>query len=486
MKLQMHTHDLIIFGTKGDLAQRKLFPALYSLEKKNKLVDNTRIIGVSRSNTNTKEYIQIIYNALKKFLKEKINKKIWEKFKKRFIFCKMNINCLQDFKKLKIILKKKKHILLNYFAVSSNLFIKICKGLSNINCNSKTSKIIIEKPIGDSLKSFNFINKSIKKYFSEKQIFRIDHYLGKEALLNLITLKFFNPFFNNNFNKKTIDHIQITLSESLGIEKRWSYFDQTGQIIDMVQNHMLQIISIFAMNKPKSLKKKHICSEKIKILKSLYIKNNDIKNNISLGQYKSGKINNNIVPSYVNEENSKKNSLTETFAAIKLYINTKKWKNVPFYIRTGKRLLKKCSKIIIFLKKSSENLLKNNKKIFNNRIIINLQSPFNIKIKFFNKIPQLNSKFKLTSSEMLFNYKKITKNNFFPEEYEKLLLESMKGNQFLFVNYKEIKYSWKWIDSIIKIYKKNPLLLEYYSSGSWGPKSSEKLIKKDKRKWDNN
>ncbi|WP_075433859.1 glucose-6-phosphate dehydrogenase [Buchnera aphidicola] len=487
MIIPSHLYTLIIFGATGDLAQRKLFPALYRLEKRNKLINNIKIIGVSRANYCEKKYLEVIYNALKKFLNEEISIDIWKTLKKRFLFCQLDVNKTEDFKKLNVFFKQKNNILINYLAVSFDLLINICRGLQFIGFNKKNSKIVIEKPIGNSLNTFNLINTSIKKHFNENQIFRIDHYLGKEALMNLISLKFANPFFNNNFNYKHVDHVQVTLSENIGIEGRWDYFNKTGQIIDMVQNHVLQIISIFAMNAPKSLTKKHIIKEKIKILKSLrLVDEKNIKEHISLGQYSSKDLNGQITPHYLNKNNANKANNTETFVAIKLYIDNKIWKNVPFYIRTGKRLPKKCSKIVVFFKKKTEHLfspvdLGN----MSNRLVINLQSPPDIRIKFFNKVPTLNSNLAVKPFELSFNYKKIFKGSSFFEEYDKLLSEIIQDNQFLFVHYKEIIYAWKWIDPIIRAYKANLALLQNYESGTWGPDSSQKLIEQDKKKWDN-
>ncbi|MGI4816866.1 MAG: glucose-6-phosphate dehydrogenase [Janthinobacterium lividum] len=483
------THDLIIFGTTGDLAQRKLFPALYQLEKKKYLISSMRIIGVSRTNYTTEEYLKIIYDSLKKFLNENIQPSIWKSFKKRFIFITIDINQIQDFIKLIPYFKKKNSTIINYLAVSSDMFKKIFEGLSLIKLNKLNSKIVVEKPIGKSLSTFSIIEKSIKKYFSKKNIFRIDHYLGKKTILNLIKLKFFNPIFNKYLHKNYIDHVQITLSESIGIENRWSYFNNTGQIIDMVQNHILQIISIFAMKIPKLFNRKNICDEKIKILKSLRtINKKNIHSYVSLGQYSSGTINNHIVKAYIDEKKAQKNSSTETFVAIKLYIDTKQWKNVPFYIRTGKRLFKKSSKIVIFFK-NQHNILFKNKYIHStlNRMTINLQPIFN-KVITNNKTKglQLNSNTTYKKNELFSNDKQLFLKNYNLEEYERLLLEITQNRQFLFVQHKEVIYAWKWIDPIIQAYKNYPILLQYYNSGTWGPQSAFNLIKKDKKKWDNN
>ncbi|VFP85932.1 Glucose-6-phosphate 1-dehydrogenase [Buchnera aphidicola (Cinara pseudotaxifoliae)] len=481
-------YDLIIFGTTGDLAQRKLFPALYQLEKQKYLVSDMKIIGISRTIYTKEEYLQIIYNSLKKFLNENIKLSVWKSFKKRFTSVTMDINKIQDFIKLTPYFKKKNSTLINYLAVSSDMFEKIFKGLSSIKFNKSNSKIVVEKPIGKSLSTFLIIEKSIKKYFSKKKIFRIDHYLGKKTILNLIELKFFNPIFNSYLNKHYIDHVQITLSESIGIENRWDYFDNTGQIIDMVQNHMLQIISIFAMKTPESFNQKNICDEKIKILKSLRkINKNNIHNYVSLGQYSSNNINNHIVKAYINEKKAKKNSSTETFVAMKLYIDTKQWRNVPFYIRTGKRLFKKSSKIVVFFKKK-HNILFKNKYIHStlNRMTINLQPIFKKNPKKKIKISQFNSNKTFKKNKFYSNEKLFFLKNKILEEYERLFIEIIQDRQFLFVQQKEIIYAWKWIDPIIQAYKSHPMLLQYYNSGTWGPQSAFNLIQKDKKKWDNN
>lgn len=478
--------DLVIFGTKGDLAKRKLLPALYKLEKYQKIHPNTRIIGAGRANWNTEEYIKIAKKAIKLFLNEKFDEKIWKKLSLRLIF--FNIDVFEDFYflKLKKILDQKKNIVIYYCAVPPSAFNAIFKGLGKVNLNALPSRIIIEKPLGTCLETSKKINDQISKYFLESQIFRIDHYLGKEAILNLLSLRFANSFFFHNWNKKIIDHVQITVSESVGIENRWNYFDQMGQTRDMIQNHLLQILSIIAMDPPKSIEPEDIRYEKIKILQSLKkININKINNKIVRGQYISGIINGKKVPAYTEELGANQHSQTETFISMKVQINNDRWFRVPFYLRTGKRLAKKYSEIVIVFKKMPTNLFEeSNNNLSPNKLIIRLEPNPKIKINFISKVPGLNKKYKLASNEMEYSYFDAENNNII-DAYERLLFESMRGIQSLFVSRNEVEEAWKWIDPIINTWKKTNInTLHLYNSGTWGPKNSDIIIMQDGRSWE--
>ncbi|WP_343183365.1 glucose-6-phosphate dehydrogenase [Buchnera aphidicola] len=477
-------YDLIIFGTKGDLARRKLFPALYQLEKLLKLYKNTRIIGIGRANWTQKKYKKIIKNSIENFSNIKIKKKIWIKFSSRLYFCNIDVNNISDFFKLKKILIKSNKIRIYYFAIPQNTFKNIFKGLKKINCNTSSDRIILEKPIGNSLNTSKKINNQVGKNFNEKQIFRIDHYLGKETILNLISLKFSNSIFFTNWNNTTIDHVQITIAEKVGIEGRWGYFDKTGQMRDMIQNHLLQILSILTMSTPINLESDNIRNEKLKILKSLrMINDKNINKKTVRGQYTSGLIDKKEIPAYINEIDAVKNSNTETFVSIKANIDNSQWYGVPFYLRTGKRLPIKHSEIVIYFKNNNNNLFYKTKKLPLNKIVIRLQPNEGLDIFIINKIPKLDSKYKLKEIKLNFNYNKSFKKYRLYDAYERLLLESFFGSQSLFVRRDEIEASWKWIDSIINSWKKNNSKLELYKAGTWGPKSSENLLKKDGREW---
>ncbi|XZR52745.1 MAG: glucose-6-phosphate dehydrogenase [Enterobacteriaceae bacterium] len=477
--------DFIIFGVKGDLSKRKILPSLYYLEKTNNINDNSCIIGVSRSNWLKKDYINMIRKSLSIFLREKINEKIWLKFISRFKFCNLDVYYSDNFVKLKKILNFKNNILINYCAMPPNTFSAICDGLGKLKMNIKNSCIVIEKPLGTNLESYNYINKKILKYFDESQVYRIDHYLGKDSVLNLLAFRFSNIFFLNNWGNHIIDSVQITVSEEVGIEGRIEYFDKTGQIKDMIQNHLLQILTIIAMEKPIKLNTDNIRDEKVKVIRSLRrIDFNNVNEKIVLGQYTNGNINGINVPSYLEEIKLNKNSNTETFVSMRVDIDNLKWAGVPFYLRSGKRLKKKFSEIVIYFKKIPFNLFnKYNKKIPQNKLVIRLHPNEGIEMQILNKLPGLNYKYELQNTKLNFDFYKNNKNKYKTDAYELLILEIMQGTQSLFVSCNELEESWKWIDSIINscnIVKKKPIL---YKSGSWGPKESDYLIKKDGREW---
>ncbi|WP_343152412.1 glucose-6-phosphate dehydrogenase [Buchnera aphidicola] len=481
-------YDLVIFGAKGDLTKRKLLPALYKLEKKKKIFKNTRIIGIGRANWNNSEYSKIVKENLLNFLDCSLDENIWKLFKSKLFFYNLDINNTSCFKQLKKILDTDSNITIYYFAMPPNTFEIICKGLGDSHLNNKNTRIVIEKPIGDSLKSAKIINKKISKYFKESQIFRIDHYLGKETTLNLLSLRFANSIFFNNWDNKVIDHVQITVSEKVGIEGRWKYFEKTGQMKDMVQNHLLQLLTIITMSPPNNLEANSIRDEKVKVLNSLrLINNNNVNINTVRGQYSSGIVQGVKVNSYLNEDGVKKNSRTETFVSIRTHIDNSRWEGVPFYLRTGKRLPIKCSKIVIFFKKTPINLFNNSFiNIPENKLTIRLEPNEGIDLQIINKIPDLQSEYLLDKVKLNFDYIHTFPKNSLSDAYERLLLESMIGNQSLFVRHDEVEASWKWIDSITNSWSSTNQTPILYKAGTWGPgEISDMIINQDKRYWDN-
>ncbi|XBC39025.1 MAG: glucose-6-phosphate dehydrogenase [Buchnera aphidicola (Nurudea shiraii)] len=479
------TYDLVIFGAKGDLACRKLLPALYQLEKNEKLAKNMKIIGVGRALWNKQDYLEIIRKSLKKFMHEEIQENIWKTFSLRFEFCNLDINDTKNFIKLKKMFYDKKKLIIHYFAMPQNTFSKICKGLKYIHLNLEPTRVIIEKPLGSSLKTSQKINSGISKYFKENQIFRIDHYLGKETILNLLAFRFSNSLFYYNWNRNFIDHVQITISESIGIEGRKEYFDNAGQIRDMVQNHMLQILTIITMSEPINLYSNSIKNEKIKILQALRpFTHKNIYENVVLGQYSSNIVNGNKISSYLEDIGTNISSNTETFVSMKVNIDNKQWSGVPFYLRTGKRMPKKHSEIVISFKDISTNIFnKNSPYLSKNKVIIFLQPNEGINIQILNKVPNLEHKYKLDTINLNFHYDQHFKSLKLFDAYEKLLLEGIRGNHSLFVRRDEIELAWSWIDSIFDSIKHNKKLLFLYPSGTLGPHASKNIIEKDGYTW---
>ncbi|CAL4043118.1 Glucose-6-phosphate 1-dehydrogenase [Buchnera aphidicola (Anoecia corni)] len=480
-------YDIVIFGAKGDLVRRKLIPALYSLECKQQIHAHTRIIAVGRAKWSSREYCDMIEKNLITFLSKEIDYSVFNKFKSRFIFCNLDVADHSNFFLLEDILKKKNSRYIYYLAMPHYTFSNVCLGLKKFNLNNYSSRVVVEKPIGTSLKTSKLINNVLGTYFRENQIFRIDHYLGKETVLNLLYFRFSNFFIYKNWNNSVIDNVQVTLSEEIGIEGRINFFSSTGQTRDMVQSHLLQLLTLITMSRPHSLNADKIRDEKVKILKSLkLITKNNVKNNIVLGQYDSGFINHKPVQSYLNDLGSKKNiSDTETFIAIKVEIDNEQWNGVPFYIRTGKRLLKKCSEIVINFKNDSTNTFnKTLSRRNSNQLIITLEPNEGLKINFFNKKPGLYDSNDLVTESLNFIYKE--RNKTFLKDYERLFLEIIKGDQSLFVRRDEVELAWSWIDSIIDAWKDVNLKPILYQSGSWGPNNSDVLLNKDGRYWHNN
>ncbi|WP_425619517.1 glucose-6-phosphate dehydrogenase [Buchnera aphidicola] len=478
--------DLVIFGAKGDLTKRKLLPALYKLEKLRKLHKSTRIIATGRANWNTEDYIKIIKKSIKTFLKEDIQDHIWTQFSSRIFFHNINVYEMLHFEKLKKILVKQNNIIIYYCATPPETLNAIFLGLGNTHLNFPSSRIILEKPLGVSLKTSQIINNQISKYFSEKQIFRIDHYLGKESILNLFSLRFANSLLFHTWNNTIIDHIQITVSEEVGIEDRWNYFDKIGQTRDMVQNHLLQLLTIITMDQPKNIQSENIRNEKVKILRSLNPINLDNINQFTVrGQYSSGVIREKKVPSYLKENGANKYSQTETFVAMQINLNHEKWLGVPFYLRTGKRLAHKYSEIVIVFKKNPINLfIDSNIELLSNKLIIRLEPNANIQYDILNKTPSLQNKYKLEILTLKSNNINQENSKNLIDAYERLLLESMRGIQALFVSRDEVEESWKWIDSILDGWKniKNDNL-QLYKAGSWGPKNANILLSYNNHTW---
>ncbi|MFI4846841.1 MAG: glucose-6-phosphate dehydrogenase [Candidatus Makana argininalis] len=485
LKSKIKACDLVIFGTKGDLSFRKLFPSLYRLEKLNLIHPETKIIGVSRINWDIKYYLKSVKKSLKIFIEEEIDTKLWKKFSKRLKFCKLDINNIKYFKLLNNKLNQNKRITINYFAMPPKTFGSICKGLGQAKLNNKKSCVVIEKPIGTDLSSYKIINNQVSKYFNNKQIYRIDHYLCKQVIINLLALRFSNSIFISNWNNRYIDHVQITISEEIGIENRWNYFDQVGQMRDMVQSHMLQILTIIAMSPPTNLTNDLIRNEKIKILRSLRpINYSNITDTTVRGQYTSGFIKGKKVPGYIKEKNANKNSFTETFVSIRVNIDNFMWSGVPFYLRTGKRLKTKYSEIVIYFKKPSISLFKEHfKKLNNNKLTIRIQPNEEINIQILNNITGLDNIYNLYYNEFNYTLNKKKNRSYIENDYDRIFLGLMKGMQNFFVSKEEIEESWKWIDSIIKAWNLKNDKPKPYKAGTWGPISSFNMIKKDHRFW---
>lgn len=480
---------LVVFGATGDLTKRKLIPALYNLEFKNLLKEDFKIIGFARREKSHEEFRKDILSNLKDFLKLKIDLKVWERFEKRIYYNCSEFDNSEGYKRLDELIRGitkegNNYKKIFYLAVASEFFENIVDNLNKADLvtNKKDERVVFEKPFGHDLESAKNLNNIISKAFDENQIYRIDHYLAKELVQNLLVLRFANPIFEAVWNKKYIDHVQITIAEDIGIEKRGGYYDKAGALRDVMQNHVLQLVALVCMELPRSFKAEDIRNAKVKVLESIEnFSEKDILNIAIRGQYDKGTIKGVEVKRYKDEEGITENSKTETYAALKLNINNERWKDIPFYLRTGKRLKERVAEVVIVFKPIISKLFSDyGKDLELNRLVIRIQPEEGISLQFNTKIP--GPKMAVESVPMDFCHEcKFGPNT--PEAYEKLLYDIILGDSTLFTGWEEIENSWKFIDTIIKVWQNSKDKLPLYEAGSWGPKEADELMERDGRKW---
>jgi glucose-6-phosphate 1-dehydrogenase len=478
--------DFVLFGTKGDLARRKLLPSLYQLEKANLMHGESRIFGVARQAGTSAAYVTQVKENIEEFSGETLCKETWKRFSEKLVYVCLDMKDAKSYKSFKQHVDKKRTMVC-YLATPPSIFGDICKGLNSAGIIDDSVRVVLEKPIGHNLESSKVINDQVAEFFSEKQIYRIDHYLGKETVLNLVALRFANSIFATNWDHNCIDHVQISVAESVGIEGRWGYFDEAGQMRDMVQNHLLQILTLIAMEPPAVLDADSIRDEKLKVLKALRpITSANVQTDIVRGQYIGGFVKGKEVPGYLDEEGANTESVTETFVALKVHIDNWRWAGVPFYLRTGKRLPSKTSEVVIFFKRQPHNLFGESfAQLPANKLTIRLQPDEGVEVTVMNKVPGLNSNgpMDLQKSRLNLSFSEAFKDERIADAYEKLLLEVMRGNQALFVRRDEVEQAWTWVDGIFKAWSANKDLPEPYQAGTWGPVASIGLLARDHRAW---
>lgn len=475
--------NIIIFGATGDLASRKLLPALFNRWCDGQVPKTSRIIGCSRSNLSHDAWLDIAKTACGHPDRqgEKLKKK-WEEFTALLKYTPVDVRSPEtDWSILKSYLNPKNKITVSYLATSPSLFVETAEKLSEHGFNSEGCRLVLEKPIGHDLQSAQHINAGISRYFSENQIFRIDHYLGKETVQNLMVLRFANTLLEPLWNRDSIDHVQITVAEDIGTEGRAGYYDSSGALRDMVQNHLLQLLCLTAMEPPASLESTDIRSEKIKVLRTLLTSSeqNGPPKTIR-GQYGAGTIANQSVKGYCEELDSGTQSLTETFVALRAEIDNWRWSGVPFYLRTGKRMSFRRSEIVIAFKPVPHPIFEA-ANTHANHLVLRLQPDEGVKLYFHMKDPGPGGmRIRYVPLDLSYAESFSVK---YPDAYERLLMEIFRGNLNLFMSREEVEAAWKWIDQIQQSWQREQTLPDLYRAGEDGPPSANTLIEADDRRW---
>ena len=486
---------LVIFGASGDLTVRKLIPAIYHLYKDGHLPENFAILGTSRSNLSDEEFRnKVIANS--QFLKDDISKEskdfiktfadkifyqdLGDSYDGPFDKLKDRINSIND--KLNL-----SHNCIYYLSTPPGIYELISKNLHNQNLTNEDKgwkRIIVEKPFGYSLETAKALNIGLQKYFVESQIYRIDHYLGKETVQNLLVTRFSNSIFEPLWNRNYIERIEITNAESVGVGNRGGYYDKSGALRDMFQNHLLQIVSLVAMEPPIDAKPESIRNEKVKALQSIRpMSKKCLQEDTVRGQYVSSTIDGKKVKGYREEDGVDEQSLTETYAAIRFKIDNWRWKGVPFYVRTAKCMPTKVTEVVIHFKPTHHSLfnLKGTKNS-SNRLIIRVQPDEGILVKFGVKVP--GQGFDVRSANLDFHYSDMEESDVMLA-YERLLLDAMQGDATLYARADEVEAAWSFVDPIINHWKEKSVKVHTYPAGTWGPKGADDLIKVKQGRWRN-
>ena len=476
--------DLIIFGATGDLSARKLFPALFQLDAAGLLPDDLRIIAVGRQEQTTEAFHHELLARMSSAKRQSISDTAWQQFAQRLTYMSADFSAPSAFSGLQAELSESRTSLF-YLATPPSLFATICEQLSADGCLAGSCRIVLEKPIGESLDTSREVNETLAQFFDEQDIYRIDHYLGKETVQNLLVLRFANRFINSQWDQSCIDHIQITVAEKVGIEGRWAYYDGVGQLRDMVQNHLMQLLCLVAMEPPNSLEAESIRDEKVKIVKALRpIDALSVKDHVVRGQYSQGVIDGESVPGYFDEKGCEaQGSDTETFVAIKAHVDNWRWSGVPFYLRTGKRMPDKVTEIIIQYKALPHHIFGEGESAEPNRLIIRLQPNEGIEMTMVSKRQSLRDKLSLQTHTLNFDFREDGEIDRIPDAYERLFLDAINGDPSLFVGRDEIEESWRWCDQLISACEQCGVKVNAYQAGSWGPSKSELLIDRDGRNW---
>ncbi len=483
---------IFIFGGSGDLNYRKLNPALYNLFIDKAMPDNFEIVGIARSAYANGEYESHLKEGIDNFSRRKSTPANWKDFSSHVSYVQMDVKDEKEYKKIEEITRTKESEfgvhpnILFYMAVAPQLVPDIVKNLGKLQfcTDTKCTRIVVEKPFGYDLESAKAMNSMLSEFFDEEQIFRIDHYLGKETVQNILALRFANALFEPIWNRNYIDHVQITAAETVGVEGRGGYYETSGALRDMVQNHILQLLCMIGMEAPVSFEANEIRNKKVDVLHALRkITKDQVQEYAARGQYGEGWMHGEEVPGYRQEKDVDPGSITETFAAVKFYIDNWRWQNVPFYVRTGKHMHEKSTVLTIQFKPAPTYAFPEEaaETWRSNRLSISIQPEMDICLRFQAKRP--GQQMMLSPVDMVFNYKDAYDGEE-AEAYETLLYDVMEGDATLFMRGDQVEAAWKVVMPIIEVWaERKPMDFPNYAPDSWGPEDAEALIARDGYNW---
>lgn len=484
--------SLVIFGATGDLTHRKLVPALYNLSADGNLPPSISVVGFARRDKDDAIFRSELEEATRKFSRQKMNDELWESFADSIYYHRSSFDDPAGYKALAERLdaldaeRGTRGNRLFYLAAGPDQFGVILENLRASGLNEAVegswARVIVEKPFGTDLPSAVALNTLVEDAFQERDTFRIDHYLGKETAQNIMVLRFANAIFEQLWNSRYVDHVQITASEPLGVEGRAGYYDQSGALRDMVQNHLLQLLCLTAMEPPTDLSADAIRDEKVKVLRSLRrLEGDEVSKSVVRAQYSAGAINGKRVAAYRDEANIPPDSKTETYVALEVRVENWRWAGVPFFVRVGKRLPKAGTEIAVHFKSAPPILFhQTDQEVDDNVLVIRIQPDEGVSLRMSAKLP--GSSLRIEPVKMDFHYGtsfgKAT-----PEAYERLLLDAMAGDATLFARRDEVEEAWKFVDAIHDAWAESDDEITFYSSGTWGPSEADHLVGKSGATW---